>query len=448
LLGVTMAAPIIGGSFLLIGVLSVIYPHIRPMPFHLPHAENWTKMFLQGKLGDLSLVKGRKEVLDAMANTLTKNEKGESKKHPLLIGKSGVGKTQTVQAFVQAIERGEYPELKGKKVFYINTPALFDKGDILSGGDPLKKIKEAMGRHSDRFILVFDEIHVACEKGKNALLGEKLKKMLDPHGGFPHVIGITTSGEFLTNNRENDAFVRRFNLINVENTDETVTQEILNHSFLRNGSTTFLEKGALQAIYKKTSRRSWTQPHTSLEVLTGCLARTSSTQTSPLANKVEGLKHRKRFLASQGASASLDFDDPEDPGTEIVRLREQIRSLKKELADEEKQLKHLFQTKEQIAKVKRETYRTVLKVAHISGSKLSRKNKRQLNAFLLMSRFLAPAMETYVRSEAKKFGVKVVLDEPLIDEVIQAQEEAEQKKDEALKKAKKEKEDADKTLTS
>jgi len=37
-----------------------------------------------------------------------------------------------------------------------------------------------------------------------------------------------------------------------------------------------------------------------------------------------------------------------------------------------------------------------------------------------MSRFLAPTLDSYVRSHAEKLGVKVVIDESVIDEAIKA----------------------------
>ena len=433
LLGLTLAGPIIGGTLLLLNILSLIFPYIRPLPSTMPFTENWSKKYRQGKMGDLSLVKGRKEILDSLANTLVKNEKGELKKHPLLIGESGVGKTQAVEAFVQAIERGEYPELKGKKVFCVNTPVLFDKTDFLSTGDPLQQIQEAMGRHRNKIILVFDEIHVAYQEGKNALLGEKLKKMLDPHGEFPHVIGITTKKEFettfLPKESEKDAAhkiasLRRFNPITIENTDANVTQEILSHSLLKNGKSALREKNALQLIYEKTHIKNLPQPQGALENLNECLIRTSATQTSPLAKKIEGLKNRKKFLASQGAAFSFNFEEEKDTSSEINQLKEQIRELKKELTSEKKQLKHLFRAKESIAKSKMETYKTVMKIGKIRSSKLSSKDKINVNTFLLMSRFLVPATETYVREKAKTFGIKVVIDETLIDEVVQQQRAA------------------------
>jgi hypothetical protein len=447
LLGPMIAAPIIGGTLLLIGVLSVIYPLISPLPLHLPHAKNWSKEFLQNDAVSLSLLKARKNILDTMANTLIKNSDGKLKKHPLLIGKSRVGKTQTAKALVHAIERGDYPELKGKKVFYINTTKLCKKGDLWEGKDPIEQISAAMGRHKENIILVFDEIHVAFQGEKNAIVGQKLKEMLDPNGDFPYVIGITTSQEFLNNISLDEAFVNRFNPITLENTSPEITKEILNKSILTSESKPFCEKGIAEMIHKKTSEQNWTQPYSSLVLLKECMQLTSDMQESQLKKDIQVLMNKKEFLASNSSVNPIDFENPDETSYAIEELEEKINALSLQLKKETEKIDLLFQRKDQISDVKLETFRTVMKVAMLKGNTpLTTENKAQLNAFLLMSHFLSPALEKFVKNQSKKLGIQAVIDEAVIESAFKKQKELEDKKNNAVKQAHNEKIEAQKLL--
>ncbi len=156
IIGTVVGSAPIGWTLASIAGLSLIYPYIRPAPSHLFKGINWTKQYNQG---ELLVSQGRKKSLDEVAHALLASTK--VKTHPLLIGRSGVGKTETMKAFVQAIERGDYPELRGKQVFYFNTADLVKSSEMFqSENKALSKISEEIGRHRNNIILVFDEIHL------------------------------------------------------------------------------------------------------------------------------------------------------------------------------------------------------------------------------------------------------------------------------------------------
>ena len=418
-LGAQTAGLAIGGTLLFIAALSMIYPKIRPTPTYIPHAENLTKKFHQGGMPDLACSSGRQDVLDLMAQTLISSQTpGETVKHPLLIGKSGVGKSQAIEAFVQAIELGRYPALKGKKVFCINTPDLQDEGDFLST-DPLKQIEEAIGRHKGSLIFVLDEIHIACQGG-HELLGERLKKRLDPNGDFPLIIGITTTEEFDQNISKNKAFTRRFLPITIDDTDEYVTGEILNRAFLTTGSSSLRERDALAQIYRKTAEKHLRQPLASREILKECIDLTSDRQRSELVLRIEKLKAERSSLCAHGASASLDFDRQEDVTGRLTQLEKAINELELQVRSEKEQLAHLFALKKKMPHVKKCAYQTVVKVG--AAQTLSRKDEEQLKLFMLLGRFVSPTIEKYIQTQARARGVSAVIDEQMIDRVIASKE--------------------------
>lgn len=234
-LGAATGGAIIGGIFLTFTALSLIWPKIKPLPKALPvNAENWTEEVRRGKC----FAEGRKEALDQVANIL------KAKRHVLLVGPSRVGKSLTVKAFARAIERGEYPELKGKLVFRLNTTDLIGyKPSLLGGnkGEILDKISASMGRHRNDIILVLDEGHMACKNGET--LADKLKTLVEEGGEFPAVILITTDEEY-KHVKENNAFSLRFDKVDIKSTSREETLSILALNLLRMPSKPLIEAGA------------------------------------------------------------------------------------------------------------------------------------------------------------------------------------------------------------
>ena len=227
LLGAAFPSMLIGGILLSIAALSIIWPYIKPIASHLPaNAENWTRQVQKGGIA----AQGRKESLDDIAGILKMN------RHAILVGPSRIGKSLTAKAFALAVERGDYPELKGKIVFRINTSDLVgQKASFLGGGNNiLKKISEAMGRHRRQIILVLDEIHMACKN--NEKIADQLKTFLDDGGEFPHVIGITTEEEYEEHVKDNNAFSLRFDKVEIKSTSQDETLKILGDTLLKSSS--------------------------------------------------------------------------------------------------------------------------------------------------------------------------------------------------------------------
>lgn len=283
------AGIVVGSIFLSIWTLSLLYPYIRSAPSHLLHAENWTR---QCQLGTLSAGAGRKQAVDEIARTLIGNR--SMKMHPLLLGKTGIGKTETAKAFVEAIEKGKYPDLKGKRVFYINTADLIDKEE---GTKLLARINEAMGRHRKNIILIFDEIHIACQKRENSVLGDQLKTLLDVGtDNFQYVIGITTEEEFYRDiYANNPAFARRFKRIAIDQTTPTETIQILHNALLKQAPKILLAPDAFETLLRKTKEafgEEEAQPAASIKVLSLCIKKTAETQKSPLEIKIENIRNQ------------------------------------------------------------------------------------------------------------------------------------------------------------
>ena len=372
MLGVANSASIVGGSLVLLAALSVVWPHIRPLPSRILEGENWSKQMREGKL---EVMGGRKEAIKKIATALVKGQ------HPLLIGQSGVGKTQTVKAFVQALERGEYPALQGKTVFYFNTAKLVDCKEMFSGGNKiLKRISDAIGdnpKKREDCILVLDEIHLAFQKKEDSSIGEQLKTYLDQKdGNFPHVIGLTTQEEY------NDyiyvphqAVDRRFEKIIITSTDEATTKTILKQFLMHKAPGTVVDKDALKLLIRETEEHP--QPLTS-QVILGMVLEDSKS--------VGGIEEGST-TQSEKPLADLGSESREDSLGAISR------------------------NKRNLAWVREALFRTILQIGHWEQDRLSPKDKVALSEVLLLK-----CLEKMLKAEA--LNVKAVIEKELIDRAL------------------------------
>lgn len=401
-LGADKASLIVGSILLFISLLSLIYPSIRRAPSALPNAENWTRQY---QLGELSVAEGRKNILDEIALTLTANE--PVKIYPLLIGKPGIGKSETAKAFVQAIESGGYPKLKGKQVFYINVADLINKDNRST---ILSRLSKEMGRHRNNIILIFDQIHLACKRTDTSAFSDQLKALLEnKKNNFPYLIGITTEEEFLeTIYANNPAFAQKFKQIYVKDTEPVETIRILKSKILAQSPKILMEPNILQTLLQKTKTafgKEAIQPASSLRILSLCVHRTSESQISDLEKKVKNLRLQ---LEEQ------DLLFPQK--TEAVKeLEEQVRELEIKLQQEQKFIQQLHQKRDQLAEVKMSMYHTALKMANTNPTSTS---EVDLNKLLMIHQFFLPTVEGKIKAEAQRLGIKTVIDSTLIDEVI------------------------------
>lgn len=405
LLGVTAVAPIVGGVLLFIIALSLIYPHIRPRASHLPNAENWTHLYEMKKL---EAPQGRKKVLDQMNDAISCG------RHPLLVGKTGVGKTATAKAFVAAIARGDYPDLKGKVVHYVSAHSLLNTGTLEWGHQRLAQINEAMGRHRKDFILIIDEVHLLLNKNMSPdakIVGAELQRFLDKgHENFPHVIGITTDKDYEAYIAKNEsAFARRFKHTPVGNTENAETKKILRDFYLQKVPSLDAEKGVFNHIIEVSERLHRAQPMASTEILEECLERIRESHRS---RKEKEIAEKKEEI--ERASAALAVGD--DPEGDVAALNRQLQVLEKELMSEKEKLLALTSHEKQKLKAKKMFYQTIAKIDHLNARK-----------YFLLSRVILPSLTKTIQKEGQALSVETSLTKALVDAVIKDECDREEK---------------------
>lgn len=272
-LGLRSAAALVLALGALIVGLGLSYPYFKPAPFNLHGAINLNKEVKNNYQEQLGV---NQELVDKLAKIMSKKMSDlAGKRHALLVGPSRVGKTHTTKALAKAIVEGQYPELVGKRVFY------FKIADFLTPGyetPTLFSLDRELGYRREDVILIFDEIHLAGQKKEFFALADQLKPLLDtpsPSHGFPHVIAMTTDKEFAQDLEKEEAFLNRFEKVEVKSMEELPTCGTLYNYLFRQNPEITLEEGVIEELYRESQKEfpDKPQPHQSLEVFSKSLER-------------------------------------------------------------------------------------------------------------------------------------------------------------------------------
>ena len=177
------------------------------------------------KEGKLDPIIGRDKETRQVAEVLCRR----TKPNVMIIGEPGVGKTALVDGFALSIAAGKVPDmLKNAKVFELDFGALVAgaayKGEV---EERLKGILKEIKQY-EKAILFVDEIHTLVDsKGNNPGIANILKPELAR--GELTLIGATTLEEYRKNIEKDEAFSRRFEVVVVDEPDESTTVKMLQH---------------------------------------------------------------------------------------------------------------------------------------------------------------------------------------------------------------------------
>lgn len=184
-----------------------------------------TDMTAQAREGKLDPVVGREAQIRRVVTILNRR----TKNNPVLIGEPGVGKTAIVEGLAQRIINEEVPDsLHDKRI------VMLDLAGMIAGtkyrGEFEERLKKVMAEleKDDRTIVFIDEMHLlvgagAAEGAMDA--GNILKPALAR--GKIQVIGATTTAEYTKHVEKDAALERRFQPIQVPETNVPETIAIL-----------------------------------------------------------------------------------------------------------------------------------------------------------------------------------------------------------------------------
>lgn len=180
------------------------------------------EMAYKGKLDPLV---GRQEEIDQLINILSRRKKN----NPIIVGEAGVGKTVLVEGLAQRISAGQVPgSLIGMRIIAL------DVTNIIAGskmrGDVEEKVMQIVNeaKRNRDIILFIDEIHNILNTSLPGG-GMDIATILKPAlvSGMIKCIGATTSEDFTRYFEEDEALLRRFHPVYIEEPSITHSIEIL-----------------------------------------------------------------------------------------------------------------------------------------------------------------------------------------------------------------------------
>lgn len=406
LLGVEQGAYIIGGTFLGISALSVLYPYIRPMPVFLTSiAKHWNKEIRTGKV----VPEARPEKVKEMRDILARGN------HVMLKGLSRTGKTFTARELAQAVERGDFPEFEGYQFFYINTADLINQGASFMGGgnEALKKISDAMGRHRNKIVLVIDEIHNACKKSEN--VAGQLLTYLDQGGLFPHVIGITTDAEYAAV-IQNSPFDNRFEKVTICNTEVDETMQVLADTVLKSSAQPIVKGDVFMHLWERTKDKP--QPYTAERFLGKAISLAAANQPTPAQKQMMRLEKQLKATAAKGAASTgakaVSLTDLEK---ELTRIQGVVK--KEALVQGE-----LIRAKALFVQLRAKKDKEILKVHTLVTEERATVYPTHFGVYklaLLLHDFLEKAVLAKIEHLSQKLGIQTIVDASLLDKVLVAE---------------------------
>lgn len=181
---------------------------------------------LEARQGKLDPVVGREREIHRVIQILSRR----TKNNPVLIGKTGVGKTSIAEGLAQEIANGTVPEiLLNKKVLALDLSGIV-AGTKFRGEfeQRLKRITDEIIRSNRSIILFIDEIHTLAEAGEatGAIDADDILKPPLARGDL-QVVGATTPQEYKDFIKKDVTLDRRLQPVLVEEPTPEETVKIL-----------------------------------------------------------------------------------------------------------------------------------------------------------------------------------------------------------------------------
>ncbi len=174
--------------------------------------------------GKLDPIVGRDEEIRRVLHILSRRKKN----NPILVGEPGVGKTAIVEGIAWRIVKQDVPEnLRRKKIYTLDIAALIAgakyKGEF---EERLKAVIKQVQQSNGEIILFIDEIHtlVGTGGGNGAMDAANILKPALARGEL-RTIGATTPNEYQRHFEKDQALVRRFQkvIIDEPSVEETIS---------------------------------------------------------------------------------------------------------------------------------------------------------------------------------------------------------------------------------
>lgn len=232
--------------------------------------QNLTQLAEEGRLHP---VIGRQKEIDELAGNIGEMNVAPVMNFPLLLGRTGVGKTDIVKGLAQKIAAGTVPALKGVQIYLVHSPSLTEMGNMGGMGDGyssrLQVLRKEIEGKEDKVILFFDEIQGIFNRSGSltmSQLDQQLKILYDE--GKVHVIGATTRREYQETIEKDEPLQRRFCLQYIDEVDQEICMALLkNYVSCRHPSVKISEDAITEVLKLTKADTSYAQPSKAQKVL-------------------------------------------------------------------------------------------------------------------------------------------------------------------------------------
>lgn len=385
--------------------LTVYVTYFKPCPDEL---EGFRNLTTDAKKGLLPPVYGRDAEIDDLIARLSRKE------GVVLVGPSGVGKTELVNGLAQRLvsQKETLPEhLKNLKIFSINTSRIA----TFASNWQLSDIENQLMGYERQVILFFDEIHAAW-KGEDNQLGNNLKTFIDR---FCYTIAATTQQEYVKYVANESAITRRLKYKKVDRISQEKSEVALSKFFLQNGFHEELNADIIPYLVKQTQEQHpmQSEPLFSLGILSEASQRVNCDPKNVLKQKIADQEDQIEKLETAYAQGhAKNLVDTEDVYQALRTKKEELDRTQKQLQEQEKQLSQLQQIRTLWNQVKTEIFETSLA---IKGNSWHR--QKLMQTWLVKTYVILPALEKLIQEYSiilRESGIRTHIDKELIDQLL------------------------------
>ena len=324
----------------------------------------------EAKAGKLDTVIGREQEIERVVTVLSRR----TKSNPVLIGEAGVGKTAIVEGLATRIVKNEVPgALIGKHIWQVDLSGLVAGTKFRGEFEERLKgiIDEATG---DETVLLFiDELHLLCGagSGEGTMDAANILKPALARGQL-NLIGATTLDEYRKSVEKDKALSRRFQTVMVEEPSNAVTLRILKgvKKHYENHHGVVIPDVILETAIVMAGRyiNDRFMPDKVIDIIDEAAA-----ICKVAADKKGGSKYKKLKIEAAGleekitsAAEAEDYEKAAEYKTELARLEQEIKKLKK--AGASKEMKAPVLTEENLATAV--SLKTGIPVSKVHGSEM------------------------------------------------------------------------------
>lgn len=330
-----------------------------------------TDLTAQAKAGKLDPVVGRDQQIRRLITILNRR----TKNNPVLIGEPGVGKTAIVEGLAQRIVAEDVPDsLLDKRIVILDLAAMV-AGTKYRGEfeERLKKVMQEL-EEDKRTVAFIDEMHLIVGAGSaegSMDAGNILKPALSR--GKIQIIGATTTAEYTKHIEKDAALERRFQPIQVPETNVAETIAILKglrKHYEDFHGVTFSDEVIEDTVhFAKRYIQDRFMPDKAIDLLdeTAAHLRIDRVKTSPEVRKLQ----KELKLVNARIDEAVDAEDYERAARSKTRAS-QINERLVELEKEGKNSKRIVVTNDDVAEV----------VARITGVPVKRVIKSEAKYLL------------------------------------------------------------------